>query len=994
MRWLSVAFDEPWYLLLLGLLPVVWWISRRSLAGMSRTRRWVALAARSLVVVLIVLALADVQLVRITERIATYFLLDQSLSLTHSQRTSALDYANAAVRAHRDSRAGDMAGVVIFGREALVESPLYDGPLLSRDIETRVDSEHTNLASALRLASAAFPDGVARRVVVVSDGNQNLGDALAEARILTERGIGIDVVPVPTLPRSDVIVDKVIAPVEARSSAPFDVSVVLQNVAPELVTDRPVAGRLTVVRKSGDFEQLIAEQDVVVPPGKQVLTFREKLEEPAFYRYEARFTPTNPDDDRVLQNNSATSFTNLQGRGRVLLVVNGETPHEFDHLASRLQENELQVTVQSTDALFTSLAELQQFDTVVLANVPRTTGQAAEQLTEFSDEQVEMLVRNTEQLGAGLVMLGGPDSFGAGGWANTRLEEAMPVDFRVKNQEVQAVGALLLVIDRSGSMSGEKLEMSKMAARAALSMLGAYDQIGVIAFDTQATEVVKLQRIGADRQRIQARISRITSDGGTNMEPAMRQGYTALRNCKASVKHMIVLTDGQTFGANFERMASDERQRNITTTAIAVGPDADRQLLRNIALRGGGKYYEVTNPKAIPRVFTRETRRVLRPLIHEDPSGITPQTVGFHELLAGVGDFPPFKGYVLTTPKDNPLVEVPIIATKPNNEHNPVLATWTFGLGRSAVLTTDAGQRWATAWPEWSSYDKLFVQLVRWSMRPTAERRSFEIAANVSEGRLQVVATGIDAEGSFVNGADLSGIVVTDDAKHVTPLKFKQIAPGRYQAEQELSETGAYLIAVQPGVGEAPVRVGVNVPYSREYLDREANENLLLSLSQLAPAGGQPGELIRLPDDPTAWREFPGANIFRRDLPRGRLLTSIWPLVLLCASGLFFLDVLNRRVLWSAPAHWPLVQQWLPASWRAVRTAPPTNARLQARRPLPLGGAGVEPVGTTRQAPQIQRNQPAPTHAPEAPVEEDSYAQRLLRAKRAAQPKKPRDAAE
>ena len=340
-------------------------------------------------------------------------------------------------------------------------------------------ARHTSIASALRLARGTFPEGTAKRVVLVSDGNQNLGDAFAEAQALTNAGIGIDVAILPTMVRADVVVEKIVAPTNVRSGAPFDVTLVLNNIQPEdddIAQDvRPSTppprfqGRVTVMRKNRGGGKLVSEQDVTLEPGKQVFTFRQDLQEPDFYVYEARFIPHKSEDDRISQNNRATAFMQVRGaREELLFIVNADSPDDYSHLIARLRAHEIDVTVQTTSKLFTNPADLQPFDCVVLANVRRSNDGGVDDATAyFSDDKIHTLVKNTGELGAGLVMMGGPDSFGAGGWSNTELERAMPVDFTVKNDEVTAVGALMLVIDKSGSMSGPKLELSKTAAIAA-----------------------------------------------------------------------------------------------------------------------------------------------------------------------------------------------------------------------------------------------------------------------------------------------------------------------------------------------------------------------------------------------------------------------------------------------------------------------------------------------------------------------------------------------
>ncbi|MGC4105715.1 MAG: VWA domain-containing protein [Thermomicrobiales bacterium] len=467
------------------------------------------------------------------------------------------------------------------------------------------------------------------------------------------------------------------------------------------------------------------------------------------------------------------------------------------------------------------------------------------------------------------------------------------------------------MIDKSGSMSGLKLEMSKAAARAAVDMLGPNDQIGVIAFDSAAEDVVRLQTIGDRPSRVQAMINRLGSGGGTNMEPGVRRGYEALRRVNASIKHMIVLTDGQTEGTGYATLAARMRRENITTSTVAVGTDAAKTLLVDIAGRGGGKYYQAINPRVLPRIFTRETRRVVRPLVFEDANGLRVTRNDDHEILAGLTDkLPPITGFVLTSIKENPLVEVPLSAERPGHPNNAVLAAWNYGLGRTVAFTTDAGQRWARNWSAEEDYDKLFVQMIRWSMRSITDRGEFTVSTDRKDGQLTVVVQALTEEGEFLNNLSLQGGLVRDDGTGEAELPFSQVGPGRYCAEVPLAEAGSYLLSIFPGRGYGALRSGVSVPYSPEFRDTAANEGLLLTMAAMQPAGGQHGEVIRLPDNPGTWSRFLGPNLFRRDLPPGRSFTDVWPATLLIAASIFLLDVFNRRVSIPWNALQGILMQW------------------------------------------------------------------------------------
>ncbi|MEX1042254.1 MAG: VWA domain-containing protein [Pirellulaceae bacterium] len=926
----EIHLERPWFLLLLLLIPVIWLTAWGGLSAMGRSRWVLAASVRSLLVLLMVLALAEVDIVRRSERTTVMYLVDRSLSIPRDQLEEVIQYAQSTARAQRRQAREDLVGVISFGSEAALETPPYSGdPVLARRFETMIDADNTNLEAALKLAQASFPPDSGKRVVIISDGNETMGDALGQARRLAAEGIGIDVVPIRRTPHAEISVEKIATPVDAWKGSPFDVRVVMRTDPAPGGSDKPVPGRLTVRRLLQGEEQMVAEQEVELTPGKQVFTFREDLGAEGFFTYEARFTPIEADGDGFTQNNQATSFTHIRGPGKVLLIVDWTRADEFDSLVKILQQNKIEVTVQPSNQLFSRFADLQAYDAVILGNVPRAGGDQGQEISVFSDQQVSMLVENTRRMGSGLIMLGGPESFGAGGWTNTPIEEAMPVDFSIKDAKVIPTGALMMVIDRSGSMSGDKLDLCKAAAAEAVKILGPQDYIGVIAFDTHPTRVVPIQKVGNGRAATRM-ISRISLGGGTDVYPGMEDGYRSLQSIQASAKHMIVLTDGQTPPNDFQGLTQEMRAQGITVSAVGVGADADLNLMQTIASVGGGKFYHVTSPQAVPRIFMREARRVSRPLLFEDPRGFTPQLVSQHEILSGMeGSFPAMTGYVMTSAKDHPLVETPLISPLPANQKSPILATWQYGLGRSVAFTTDTGQRWTNAWTPWEGHEKLFSQMVRWAMRPNNEDAKYMLTSDVDGQKVRVVLTALDEEGDFVNFLAPS-LAAVGPKENNLDLDFKQEAPGRYVAEFDAQTPGPYFMAVSPGPNETPLRMGVNVGYSAEFLNREENMNVLTQLAALTPRDGEPGQLVELSGGRALDGDEEVVDLFREGLARAAHQQPAWHWMLLAAACLFVFDIANRRIAWD--------HYWLPMLWAMLarkKTAEPANPaldRLRARK--------------------------------------------------------------
>jgi uncharacterized membrane protein/Mg-chelatase subunit ChlD len=1014
-----VSFQSPWYLLILLLLPGLWWFSFQSLAALGLVRRIVSLGLRSLVLLLLVLALAEIQIVRTNDHLTVIYLLDQSLSIPGERRQAMVKYVNAAIKAHRQHE--DRVGVIVFGRDAAIEIPPFDDDVLIHQVESTLDPEYTDLARAMRLAQATFPEDASKRIVVVSDGNENLGDATELAEGLAGDGVGIDVVPVRYQNRGEVILERVTIPSTVREAQPFDLRIVLANTKQPAANDPGVVhGRLIVRQRAEGRSRLVSEQKVELPPGKKFYSVQQEIDASGFYRYEAEFVPDRPEDDTMPQNNQATAFAQIRGKGKILVIEDHLEPGQFDRLVhtlkgqslggEELEGQKLEVTVMPTSQLFVTLAELQQYDAVILANVPRE---------RFTDEQVRMLVRNTQQMGAGLVMLGGANSFGAGGWTNTELEKAMPVDFQVKSAKVVPRGALAMVMHASEMAQGNHWQ--KKIAEEALNALGARDYCGVVHYDN-ARGCAWLWNpgmcvVGDNRQQMLGRIDRMVPGDMPDFDPGLDLAYkefVKLENApdpadRPAVKHMIVISDGDPTAPSRKVVnALANLKVTVSTVAVACHGPADTRRLYNLAVDTGGTPYNVNDPKKLPKIFQREARRVARQLIYENEQGIRPQIRFPHEMISGIGDtLPPITGFVMTRKKDNPLVEVALVSPQPGAERNrTLLASWTYGLGKAVAFTTDAGARWTTGWTGWENYDKLFGQMIVWAMRPPGEEGKFTVTTRVEDEQVRVVVTALDQDDEFLNFLNMTGIVVRPGPELKTSeLKMEQTAPGRYVGTFPAGDSGSYFVMVNPGTGQSPIRTGVNIPYSDEFRSQTTNEPLLRQLASLEPEGGAaPGELIGIegPEDFRDLAPYLKVNTFRHDLAKATSIQDAWYLLVLVGSCLFFFDVFVRRV--------QVGFTWVPALAGRVRDkvlrrkAEPEQIEIMERLRTSKAEVGDQweqlratarfetPAGAEADGKPIEEplGPPVPKKpAPQQPSlatepEQESYTERLLRAKKEA----------
>jgi len=1007
---LSISFGRPIWLVLIPLIlvPLVA-MGRGGLSGMGRGRRGFAIALRAGVVALIVLALAEMQTVRRSERLTTMFLIDASQSVPREQEKAALDYAAEASKARRKD---DLAGVVVFGAGPRVEVPPSPSELNLLGIESAIDAENTDIASALKLALASFPEDTARRVVILSDGNENRGRLLEQALAAKALGVQVDVVPLEYSYDREVLVEKVSIPPDVKKGETVNINVVVR-------ASEPTRGTIQVFQKADGHTGVAAGNERPTPVelkrGINVFTLKQLITEPNFYTFTAEFTPEAGGGDRRAINNVAEGFTHARGKAQVLLIEGTEGEH--GELVGALREKEIEVVTLTApridgsggvggDPLPTDVAQLRPYDCVILANVPKEA---------FTESQHQLLASNCQDLGAGLIMLGGRDSFGAGGWMNTPVEKALPVDMQIKSLKVQGLGAMVLIMHASEIPEGNYWQ--KVVAKAAVNALSTFDYAGMLHWEGQEAWLFTLRPIGQGRNGMFRAIDRMTPGDMPDFDPSLikaMNGLNAVRD--AMTKHIVIISDGDPTPPT-PGVLNQLAQSRITVTSVltaAHGNDAGAlSVMQNIARRTKGRFYNVTNPRALPQIYQKEARTISRPLIFEQDAPWLPklQSPATEPVMGLEGDLPPISGLVLTTLKENELVEAPILSPLPTGQVNPVLAHWTYGLGRAVAFTSDAGRRWARSWPDWENYAAFWSQVVRWAMRP-AEQGGLSLAVRREEGRIKVVVDALDKDDRFLNFLQIQGNLVDPDLKS-TPITLSQTAPGRYEATVEGADRrGNYFVNLgYRGAGDARgvVSSGVSVPYSDEYRELRSDPTSLQTAASLTD--GVEVAMKAAPDGRIDLaRTLDGVDHFRRDpgLVIPRAFRPLWPVLLWSAALLFLGDVAARRIAVD-PAR---LRRSLADGWRKLRGEEPEPrtdyldqlksrkaevgeqldrprfaSKFQADEPPPSepGAAGPPTAGPPpdRPGPERPAPRPGPGLAPDAPKpEEGGYTGRLLKAKK------------
>lgn len=845
-------------LLALALLLVEGWLYWRRQTGgrfalpRGPGDRW-ALGLRSVLLVFLVLALLRPVVPRWVDRLNVMFLLDVSDSVTLAAREAAYRFAAQAVSAMQE---GDQVGLIVFGEEAALSQSLAPKAKLDRP-QVQVPGRGTDLAQAIQLALATLPAGQANRLVLLTDGRQNRGNALAVARAARDAGADIHYAPTPLTFPQEVVVESMLLPQEVKFGEPFDAKVVawsLQNTP----------GRLSLFR-NGEF---LGSQLIRLSAGKNVFTYRQSLEQSGIHVYQAAI---EAEGDTIEENNRAVATVVVRGRPQVLLAEK-ERAHA-QALSAALRAQHIDVNVVEPERIPADLAGLQKYDGVILSNV------SSLKLTKKQMEHIRDYVRD---YGGGLIMVGGEEGFGLGGYYRTPIEEALPVTMEVKQRlEIPSL-AVVLSIDRSGSMAMStsndrvtKLDIAKEASHLVVDLLDERNEVGVMSWDTEFVWDVPVQP-ARSKSAIHRAIATIKAGGGTDGYPPMKESYRVLFDRPALLKHVIFMSDGQMTRGDFAGLVRRMAKDKITVSTVAIGNDADAQLMLDIAKWGRGRFYYTEDAQTIPRIFTLETQLASKASLVEQPFKPAVSSAS-HEVLQDIDwkNAPPLGGYVATTLKGSAeqLLMTP--------QEDPLLATWRYGLGRAAAFTSDAKGKWAVLWLRWGAFNKFWGQLTRWALR-TGTRSDTVATVERRDGIGEVTVEAVDPRGEFINFLETQvGVVAPDKQRSVVELE--QVAPGRYRGRFPAPEEGVYLVGMAQRRGEKMVGsqlAGLVVPYAQEFRDLGVDETLLRELAELAGGGavGEPQE------------------VFLKARRRSRLSVDLWPWLVGGVGLLLLPEVALRRL--------------------------------------------------------------------------------------------------
>jgi uncharacterized membrane protein len=942
-------------------VPIVW-LGVRSLNGLGPVRKWVAIGVRLAVLALFVLIVGGVRWQRTNEVLEVMVLRDISESTAQVR-----DYPGKTLQGSidewlqkvADDKNGkpreDRVGVASFHSSALIDA--MPSPRLVLDARAIRDTgSGTDVASALQLALATLSKDAMHRLLLIWDGNQTLGDLESAVAQAAAQNVQVYVMPLAYDVQNEVLLERFVAPTWKRENEPFSVDVILRST-----NALPTTGKLSV------FHQNIAMpigpngeafRTVTLQPGLNV----ERVRVPALegsnviHQFRATFEadggganvtadvaqgqqpgqPAGPEGaagagagaaagDTLLANNTADAFTFVRGKGRILYVDN-VADGRGDVLAAALAKEGINLQKVTVDQVPNTLVELQNYDAIVLANVPRGAG-------GLSEEQQKMVASYVHDMGGGLVMIGGPDAFGAGGWQGSRLEEILPVNMDIPAQRQIPKGALVLIMHSCEMPDGNY--WGEQCAIKASETLSERDEIGVLSFNWQGGGSqwdFPLQPKG-DGTRVVAAIKQMQLGDMPSFDDSMNvalngiNGVGGLIRSDARQKHVIIISDGDPAAPNANLVAQYQKAQ-VSVSTVTVYPhmgDADGlpPTMKEIARILKGRAYGPinANPNQLPQIFIKEATVVRRTLIHEDAKGIPLQTPpSASEIMKGLqgAALPPVFGMVLTSKKPNPQIEMPIFAGK---NADPILAHWQTGLGRAAVWTPDAHNKWSAGWVGSDLYNKFWAQVVRAVARPPMSADfDVQVTQDGTKGRITVEA--LNKDSAFMNFMNISGVAVGPDPDKKENVRLVQTGPGTYAAEFDARDPGNYVVVLQyrGAKGEQGALLGgMAVNASPELRDLQSNE---AALRMVAERTG--GKVIEPFAPPAA------ADLFSRE---GLKVTAsplpIWDLLIPVLLGLILVDVATRRIAWD----WNSTKKMALSAVGAVRSYT-TTRKVETRQSL------------------------------------------------------------
>lgn len=829
---MDLRIDMPLaLLLLLPLLAYFGWTYWRERQRLKKSHI-VVLGIRIVAICCLVFALAGPYILLPVKEEQVLFLVDRSASMNGTD-DEMVNFIAESLQSKNDEQ---LAGIYSFSStlqtEAMLSNSLKEVPKFT----TIKATDQTNIEQSLQLASAIVDPKKATRLVLLTDGNETKGDALEFASKFKASNSSVDIVSFNKPVAKDVSLKSFVTPQVAYAGEQ-------QQLVTEINATVAERGELLLYEN----DQLIHRETVELAEGSNIFTYKHAATAEGLVKYEAL---VQVDQDAILENNKLTSVTMVQSEPHLLIVNGYETPSP---IAAALGNQSISYDVVDAKSLPNELSSYLQYNAIIFDNVP------GHLVGEAKMTVIEQAVKN---FGVGFTMVGGENSFGLGGYFKTPIETLLPVEMEIKGKEQLPSLGLAIVLDRSGSMSGTKLELAKEAAARSVEMLRDEDTLGFIAFDDRPWEIIETGPLGNKEEAVDTILS-VTPGGGTEIYGSLAKAYENLADLKLQRKHIILLTDGQSQPGNYEDLIAQGKENGTTLSTVAIGQDADGNLLEALSEMGSGRFYDVVDEQTIPSILSRETAMISRTYIEDNP--FYPSIFnasGWNTLFAN--GVPQMNAYIGTTAKQGATV----IAE--SEKEDPVLAEWQYGLGKTYAFTSDSTGKWTGDWARWQNWGTFWQTLIS-KMLPSYNDVAYDVR--------------LESDGSFVitdptNEAAFLDIVAVNEAGEELETQLEAISASQVRAVVQ-AEPGLIFFRITDEE-QAIYQAGLSVPYSAEYELRPVNDKLVKELTKQTG-----GSVLKEPSE--VFREFTKKGAERQNI-------ATW--LLLVGMLLFFIDITIRRFGW------------------------------------------------------------------------------------------------
>lgn len=803
-----VEFSRPWAFLLTAVTPWIWWMQAAGHAGLPTFRGALAVFCRLIVAGLLIIVLAEPRSVRTSDVVAVVYAVDVSDSVNEA-RNSALDLvAETAAR----KPVADQAGLVVFGRTAAVEYPPRESFPFEKFINSRVSQDATNLEQSLALSAAMLPEENSGRIVLISDGTETVGQLKDVVADLESRDVEVHVVPIQYDYQHEVLLERLDLPRFVRLGETYDASVVLASLS---------RGSGTLVLSQG--EEVLERLAVNFEPGKSRYAIPIRVDQPGYYEYSARIEVAPQLDSRP-ENNEVRNYLFIDGPGRVLVVTDpGGNPAEWSFFEQALRQGEREIDVQDALEFPSDPMSLMPYDAVIFADV------AADSLTSVQMQALHDGIRN---LGIGFLMVGGPNSFGPGGYQGSVIEDALPISMEISNKKILPRGALAIILHTCEFPQGNS--WAKRITKKAIQVLSSEDLVGALAYGMSGEEWIFELTPASEYASLATKINAASIGDMPDFASTMQMGLKALISSDAASRHMIIISDGDANPPS-DGLIKQFIDNQVSVSTVAVFPHGTAtQTLEMIAGVTGGRFYFPSDPNQLPSIFIKEAKTLRRSQIQK--RDFVPELTSLDPVIRDIGVPPQLHGYVLTSPKEDPRATVVLSAPPTESEAaisggdpDPILAVWRYGLGVTAAFTSDLTARWGSDWLKWDQFQQLVNQIMTRVGR--VRREQFLRAYTYTNGNEGVVV--VEDFHPDETLLDIS-ITVSGPNSFQVSQPVRQIAPRRYQTSLPLRGEGRYQVQIN-AIGadrKETAYAGFIVSYSPEYLRFRANPIVLREIAE------------------------------------------------------------------------------------------------------------------------------------------------------------------